>query len=108
VLSLLKAAPLHLRLFGAITLVLAASASQSLLTYRTTIDNEAAAESVRHTETVLALAGETQMALLEMETNYRGFLIAGNEAFLELYTAAAQSYPTSSLVWPSTSASSSR
>jgi diguanylate cyclase (GGDEF)-like protein/PAS domain S-box-containing protein len=93
-LTLLRAAPLQLRLFGGIALVLAASASQSLLTYRTTIDNAAAAEWVQHTEAVLALAGETQIALLEMETNYRGFLIAGDEAFLKSYAAAAQSYPT--------------
>ena len=94
VLTLLKAAPLHLRLFGGIALVLAASASQSVFTYRTTIDNVAAADWVQHTEAVLALAGETRTALLELETSYRGFLLTGDEAFLKSYTAAAQSYTT--------------
>src|SRR6266851_4568196 len=92
VLTLLKATPLHLRLFGGIVLVLVASASQSVFAYRTTIDNVAAADWVQHTETVLALAGETRTALLEMKTSYRGFLLTSDEAFLTSYTTAAQSY----------------
>jgi diguanylate cyclase (GGDEF)-like protein/PAS domain S-box-containing protein len=93
-LTLLKAAPLHLRLFGAIALVLAASASQSVFTYWTTIDNLAATESVQQAEAILALAGQARTGLLEMETSYHGFLLTGDQASLTSYAAAAQSYTT--------------
>lgn len=56
------------------------------LAYRTTRANQATDEAVEVDESIIDLAVEAQSAVVDMETGYRGFLLTGQDAFLEPYT----------------------
>jgi len=88
------AARLHLRLVGGFALVLAVSAGQSFFAYRTAIENSAAGESVTRGEQILGVVAKVRSDLLHIEAGYSGFLLAGNDTFLDSYTAGALAYGT--------------
>ena len=54
--------------------------------------NETAAEQVAHSLTVIGDANSALAALLDMETGYRGYLLTGQAAFLQPYTAGQRTY----------------
>ncbi|MDQ6670498.1 MAG: diguanylate cyclase [Chloroflexota bacterium] len=88
----LDSVPLHMKLLLGFALVLAISAAQSGFAYWTTLENHAADAWVDHTEQVLSVAGAAQMTLFEMTAAYRGFMLSGDEALLDPYTAGVQTY----------------
>jgi signal transduction histidine kinase len=90
---LLADAPLGRKLLGGFGLVLLLLLALSAVAYWTTEGNVQAATSVEHTLQVIALAEATQGDLVDMETGYRGFLLTGQEQFLEPYTAGLAAYP---------------
>jgi PAS domain S-box-containing protein len=90
--KLLASAPLHLKLLGGFAIVLTIAAAESSFAYLTAQENVASDESVAHSQHVLQLAGEAQSALLEMQADYRGFMLTGDEAFLHLFAVGAQTY----------------
>jgi CHASE3 domain sensor protein len=67
---------------GATLLVIAVVAYANT---QTLIEND---RQVSHTHQVRGAIGEVLSLLKDMETGYRGYVITGNEAFLEPYTAA--------------------
>jgi signal transduction histidine kinase len=85
--------PLGRKLLGGFSLVLLLLLALSAAAYWTTQGNVDASASVAHTLQVIALAEETEGELVDMETGYRGFLLTGQEEFLDPYTAGLASYP---------------
>jgi signal transduction histidine kinase len=90
---LLADMPLGRKLLGGFSIVLLLLLGLSAAAYWTTAGNVQASTSVEHTLQVIALAEATQGDLVDMETGYRGFLLTGQEQFLEPYTAGLASYP---------------
>ena len=90
---LLADAPLGRKLLGGFSLVLLLLLALSAVAYWTTEGNVQASTSVEHTLQVIALAEATQGDLVDMETGYRGFLLTGQEQFLDPYTAGLAAYP---------------
>ncbi len=84
--------PLGRKLLGGFGLVLLLLLGLSTAAYVTTEGNVQASEAVEHTLRVIALAEATEGDLVDMETGYRGFLLTGQEAFLEPYEAGLSSY----------------
>jgi signal transduction histidine kinase/CHASE3 domain sensor protein len=82
--------PVRTRLFGAFGLVLAILILLSSAAYRTTSVNQEATAAVIHTFEVISTADGLLTSLVDMETAYRGFLIAGDDSFLEPYTRGSQ------------------
>jgi PAS domain S-box-containing protein len=83
---------LRWQLLGAFGLVLAIVAGQSVFAYRTTRDNRQATAMVEHTLTVINQAEIAVNDLTSMQTGYRGFLLTGEDSFLDPYTAGKDSY----------------
>src|SRR5688572_2469507 len=81
----LSTAPVRARLLGAFGLVLAVLVLLSSAAYRTTSVNQEATGAVIHAFQVIGTANALLANLVDMETGYRGFLIAGDDAFLEPY-----------------------
>ena len=52
------------------------------------------ARDSRHSEQVIALANQLQKLVLDLETGERGFVITGQDTFLEPYRAAVAALPT--------------
>jgi PAS domain S-box-containing protein len=77
--------PLRWKLLGSFALILALLVGLSVAAYRTTAENEEAAEALADTLRVIALANEALAGLVDMESAYRGFLITGRDEFLEPY-----------------------
>jgi signal transduction histidine kinase/CHASE3 domain sensor protein len=73
--------------FGVVVFVLVILASTA---YRTTTMNQEATDRVAHTLQVMSLANEALANVLDLETSYRGFLLAGDESLLESYGTANQ------------------
>ena len=65
----------------------------ALSTYRALDSREAAAESVRHTLEVIQQLEALLSGLKDAETGQRGFLLTGDEKYLEPYTDATASLP---------------
>ena len=84
--------PLGRKLLGGFGLVLLLLLVLSTAAYVTTEGNVQASEAVEHTLRVIALAEATEGDLVDMETGYRGFLLTGQEAFLDPYEAGLSSY----------------
>lgn len=91
-----RLADLRLRpkLLASFAIVLVLLLTLSTLAYRTTKDNEAASNAVTHTLTVLSETNAALAAVVEMESAYRGFLITGNDHFLQPYTSGRQELDT--------------
>jgi signal transduction histidine kinase len=85
-------APVRTRLFGAFGLVLAILILLSSAAYRTTSLNQQATAAVIRTFEVISTANALLTSLVDMETAYRGFLIAGDDAFLEPYYRGSESF----------------
>jgi PAS domain S-box-containing protein len=85
---------LRARLLGAFALVLLLVVVESAIAYRTTQENESAAASVRHTQTVLGAANYAQDTLTDMELRYEEFLRTGDEAAAAAYIRDANTYPS--------------
>jgi signal transduction histidine kinase/CHASE3 domain sensor protein len=76
---------LRARLLGAFGIVLTILVILSSAAYRTTALNQEANDLVTHTLQVIGTANGTLASLVDMETSYRGFLLSGDESFLEPY-----------------------
>ncbi len=90
---LLADLPLGRKLLGGFSLVLLLLLGLSAAAYVTTEGNVQASASVEHTLQVIALAEATEGDMVDMETGYRGFLLTGQEQFLDPYSAGMASYP---------------
>jgi PAS domain S-box-containing protein len=77
--------PLRSRLLGAFGAVLVVLVILSSAAYRTTALNQEANDLVEHSLWVMSTANATLASLVDMETSYRGFLLTGDDLFLEPY-----------------------
>src|SRR4051794_23258839 len=75
------------KLAGGFGLLLALLLVLSLAAFATTRGHVQANQLVQHTLRVIVLAEATQASLADMETGYRGFLLTGQDAFLDSYRA---------------------
>jgi len=66
----------------------------STFAYRTTTSNIESGRWVEHTHEVIEMAKEALAGLVDMETGYRGFLVTGNDEFLEPYKNGITHYQT--------------
>jgi methyl-accepting chemotaxis protein len=80
------------KLIGGFGLVLLLMIGLGSFAYRTTTANLATANWVKHTHQVISLANEALAGLVDMETGYRGFLLTGNDEFLEPYNNGKRTY----------------
>ena len=55
------------------------------MAYQTSTNNEIASASVEHTHEVIGTANSARAAVADMEDGYRGFLLTGQDNFLEPY-----------------------
>jgi signal transduction histidine kinase/CHASE3 domain sensor protein len=76
---------LRTKLIGAFGLVMIVLVILASAAYRTTVLNQEASDAVAHTFEVIGTANAALADLVDMETSYRGFLLAGDDAFLEPY-----------------------
>ena len=63
-------------------------------TYSTTESNKESTTWVDHTHRVIEHGEKALIGLLEMESGYRGFLVTGEDAFLEQYDAGVAHFQT--------------
>ena len=56
-------------------------------------DLEHSSERTRHSEHVIATANGLEKVVLDVETGLRGFIITGDERFLEPWDAARTAFP---------------
>ena len=75
-----------------VSVLLALMGGLSFITYQTTAASREAQAWVTHTNEVTTLASEALAGLVDMETGYRGFLITGEDEFLEPYEAGRRIY----------------
>jgi PAS domain S-box-containing protein len=73
-----------------IAVVVAIILANTALSYRNTVQLYAAAEGVAHSERVQAALEQVLTLAAEAETGQRGYVITGNERYLEPFTAAEQ------------------
>ncbi len=76
---------LRTKLLGAFGVVLVVLVIVASAAYRTTTLNQEASDAVIHTFEVIGIARTGFADLVDMETSYRGFLLSGDEAFLQPY-----------------------
>jgi methyl-accepting chemotaxis protein len=89
VMNIMNSWKLRKKLLVAFGLVLAIFTVQSTVAYRATTANAEATQWTDHTYEVIGVASDALAALVDMETGYRGFLVTGQEQFLEPYKAGA-------------------
>ncbi len=65
---------------------------QTVMVLRSTQQNRETSRWVEHTHLVLSLSDDALMQLVNMETGYRGFLVTGNDSFLDPYRTGKQLY----------------
>jgi signal transduction histidine kinase/CHASE3 domain sensor protein len=83
--SYLANASVRAKLLGAFGIVLTILIVLSSAAYRTTSLNQEATGAVIHAFQVIGTANALLANLVDMETGYRGYLLAGDDAFLEPY-----------------------
>jgi signal transduction histidine kinase/CHASE3 domain sensor protein len=83
--SYLANMPVRAKLLGAFGIVLTILILLSSAAYRTTSLNQDATGAVIHAFRVIGTANALLANLVDMETGYRGFLLSGDDAFLEPY-----------------------
>ena len=88
--SRLSNASVRTKLLGAFGAVLTVLILLSSAAYRTTSLNQEATAAVIHAFEVISAADSLLTSLVDMETAYRGFLIAGDDAFLAPYHQGSQ------------------
>ena len=71
-----------------IAVVVAIIVANTALSYRNTVQLYAAADGLAHSERVQAALEQVLTSAAEAETGQRGYLITGNERYLEPFTAA--------------------
>src|SRR4051794_10656259 len=79
---------LRTKLIGAFGLVMIVLVILASAAYRTTTLNQEASDAVAHTLQVIGTANAALADLVDMETSYRGFLLAGDDSFLVPYNNA--------------------
>src|SRR5712691_4768161 len=95
--SRIQEAPVRLGLTGrmltasaALALVVAAAFAVMLLAIG---DQRHSAERARHSDEVLAAANNLEKLVLDLETGQRGFVITGQETFLDPWKSARRAFP---------------
>ncbi|MCC7372709.1 MAG: CHASE3 domain-containing protein [Chloroflexi bacterium] len=83
--SFFQNVPVRSRLLGAFGVVLVILITLSSAAYRTISLNQTANDWVTHSLEVISAANGTLTTLVDMETSYRGFLLAGDDVFLMPY-----------------------
>jgi signal transduction histidine kinase len=83
---------LRWKLLGAFGLVLLLATALNLVALRGVMANEESASLVNDTRTVLDLADQALITLIDMETGVRGFLLTGQEEFLGPYESGRAEY----------------
>jgi methyl-accepting chemotaxis protein len=84
--------PLRRKLLGAFGLVLALFVLLSAFVYSSTLETLQTREAVERSHRVNYLLADVMKSLLDVETGYRGFLLSGQDEFLEPYTQGLQTY----------------
>jgi methyl-accepting chemotaxis protein len=90
--SRLRDLALRWKLLGAFALVLAIVVALNLYVYQSTTNTLQARAAVERSHQVIDSSNKLLQALLNMETGYRGFLVAGVDEFLEPYNQGRQDY----------------
>lgn len=80
------------KVLGVVGVVLLIMAGLNFFTYLTVRQADETTEWVVHTYNVIGLANDALLALVNMETGYRGFLVTGREEFLQPYQEGQQAY----------------
>jgi len=80
------------KLMGGFGLVLILVVILSSFAYTTTVGNQEANGWVEHTHLVIGLSDEALAGLVDMETGYRGYLVTGQDAFLDPYKNGKKTY----------------
>lgn len=88
--SALSNVALRSKLLVSFGLVLAVLVLLTSAAYQTTVANQRAADAVAHSFQVIGAANGALASVVDMETGYRGFLLTGDDVFLEPYVAASQ------------------
>src|SRR5687767_8445888 len=86
--------PLWWKLLSAFGVVLALFVVLSGFVYRSTLETLETREAVERSYRVNVLLGDVMKSLLDVETGYRGFLLSGQNEFLEPYNQGLQTYQT--------------
>jgi methyl-accepting chemotaxis protein len=73
---------------GVLVIVIAVS----VFSYKTQKDNQDRSVWVSHTNTVMATDDLVLLGMVNMETGFRGYLLSGQDAFLDPYNAGKQQY----------------
>ncbi len=89
----MKPLSIKVKLFGAVGLALAILTATAFASWRSLKTLLAEQEWVTHTETVIAAIERLLVETLEMQTGARGFVITGEEVFLETFAAAQGALP---------------
>jgi methyl-accepting chemotaxis protein len=82
----------YLRLSLATLLLACVVAGELALAHRTTQASVATDTAVESDQAIINLATEAESATVDMQTGYRGFLLTGEDTFLEPYTRARGIY----------------
>ncbi len=82
------------KLLLAFAVVLVITAGVSAFGYNSTLQRNQTIGWVVHTYTVLEQADTVLLGMVNMETGFRGFLLSGQEQFLDPYNSGKQQYQT--------------
>ncbi len=80
------------KVLGVVGLILLIMAGLNFFTYLTVSQADETAAWVVHTYKVIGLANDALLALVNMETGYRGFLVTGRDEFLQPYQEGQRAY----------------
>lgn len=83
---------LRSRLLLGFAFVLAITTTMFLLNYQMQKKRDKTSQWVNHTNEVKSKSDKVMMHLIDMETGFRGYLISGNESFLEPYNSGVVGY----------------
>ena len=83
---------LRWKLLVSFGVVLALTSAQAVFSYRVTTQNQETTAMVDHTYTVIATADAALSSLVDMETGYRGYLVTGDDSFLDPYRGGRVSH----------------
>ena len=83
---------LRMKMFGGFGIALLIVAPVGAFSYKATGENQTNAGWIDHTYVVILEADGAVGELVNMETGYRGFLVTGQDEFLEPYNAGREAY----------------
>ncbi|MGE3269485.1 MAG: CHASE3 domain-containing protein [Chloroflexota bacterium] len=81
----LSSMPLRVKILGAFGAILAILLALSAAAYQTTTATQDATEEVARSFRVIGTANAALASIVDMETGYRGFLLTGDDTFLDPY-----------------------